>query len=189
MLAPMRIVLSGTHATGKSTLTSDFVFRHPEFTILPDPFEFVEETWDAPSAALFTAQLRIAADRLVENEPGKDVIAERGPIDFLAYLLALADLTGGAIADDLIERATAVTAAALGTVDLLVVLPIEADDPIHVGSDEHLELRHAMNDVLLELVDDLDVTGTQLTVAEITGDPEARLSALEASLFERASRE
>ena len=32
----MRIVVSGTHASGKSTLISDFALRHPEFTVLPD---------------------------------------------------------------------------------------------------------------------------------------------------------
>lgn len=85
----VRIVVSGTHASGKSTLISDFASRHPEFTVLPDPFELVDED-DAVGAALFAAQLRIAADRLTD-EPGRThVIAERGPLDFLAYLLALA---------------------------------------------------------------------------------------------------
>lgn len=179
MLARMRIVVSGTHASGKSTLIADFALRHPEFTVLPDPFELLDEAWDSPSAAMFTAQLRIAADRLVRDEGDEHVIAERGPIDFLAYLVAMAELTGNAVPDDVIERATAMTSAALGTVDLLVVLPLTAGNPIHVGSDEHLGLRAAMNDVLLDLVDDPDVTGIRLTVAEITGNPDVRLAALE----------
>jgi hypothetical protein len=49
-----------------------------------------------------------------------------------------------------------------------------------VGADEQLELRLAMNDLLLELVDDPDVVGERVTVAEITGDPATRLAALEA---------
>lgn len=32
----MRIVVSGTHASGKSTLVSDFAVRHPDFVVLPD---------------------------------------------------------------------------------------------------------------------------------------------------------
>jgi hypothetical protein len=179
----VRIVVSGTHASGKSTLISDFALRHPEFTVLPDPFELVDEDGDAPDASLFAAQLRISADRLTDEAHGPHLIAERGPLDFLAYLLALADLTGSPLDDGFLERATARTAEALSTIDLLVVLPLTETDPIHVGDDEYLELRDAMNDVLLELLDDPDLIGGRLRVEEITGMPEARLAALEAIAF------
>jgi hypothetical protein len=175
----VRIVVSGTHASGKSTLISDFALRHPEFTVLPDPFELVDEAADVPDASLFAAQLRISADRLMDEAHGTHLIAERGPLDFMAYLLALADLTGRPLDTGFLERATARTAEALNTVDLLVVLPLTASDPIFVGDDEYLELRDAMNDVLLELLDDPDLIGRQLRVEEITGTPEARLAALE----------
>lgn len=176
---PMRIVVAGTHASGKSTLISDFALKHPEFTVLPDPFELVDESWDAPGAAMFAAQLRVAADRLHDGGLGAHVIAERGPVDFLAYLLALTELTGSPASEELIERATETTAAALGRVDVLAVLPLTASDPIAVGADEQPELRLAMNDLLLELIDDPDVVGDRVRVVEITGDPAARLAALE----------
>lgn len=175
----MRIVVSGTHASGKSTLISDFALRHPEFAVWPDPFELLEESGDTPSAALFALQLRIAADRF-ESEAGQtDVIAERGPLDFLAYLLALGELTGAPIDHAFLERAVARTTEALRTVDLLVVLPLTRSDPIHVAAEEHLELRKAMNDALLELVDDPEIVGEHVTVAEITGTPDERVTALE----------
>lgn len=174
----VRIVVSGTHASGKSTLISDFASRHPEFTVLPDPFELVDED-DAVGAALFAAQLRIAADRLTD-EPGRmHVIAERGPLDFLAYLLALADLGNAELDEEFRERAVARTAGALRTVDLLIVLPVTDRDPIHVSADEHLELRAAMNDALLDLLDDPDLIGEHLTVVELAGTPLERLTALE----------
>lgn len=175
----MRIVVSGTHASGKSTLISDFALRHPKFTVLPDPFELVDEAGGTPSAALFASQLRIAADRLAAQNNGPCLIAERGPLDFLAYLLALADLTGRPLDDAFLERATARTAEALRAVDILVVLPLTPRDPIHVDADEFLELRDAMNDVLLELLDDPDVIDEALTVVEITGAPDERLVTLE----------
>lgn len=184
----MRIVVSGTHATGKSTLITDFARQHSEFTVLPDPFELLDEAWDSPNTAMFTAQLRIAADRLVSDDQDECLIAERGPIDFLAYLLAMAELTDSPVSDDLVARATAMSVAALRTVDLLVVLPLTSGDPIHVGDDEYPELRDAMNDMLLDLIDDTDVIGSQLTVAEITGDPAARLTALEALVSQHTSR-
>ncbi|MFF2495748.1 AAA family ATPase [Agromyces sp. NPDC058064] len=176
----MRIVVSGTHASGKSTLISDFVLAHSEFAALPDPFELIDESWDAPNAPMLAAQLRIAADRLHGDEHGDRFIAERGPIDFLAYLRALDELAGGTASDELIERATAKTLDALGEVDLLVVLPLSTADPIQVGSDEDLELREAMDQWLLELVDDPDVVPEHLRVVELTGDRGSRLAALEA---------
>ncbi|WPO88015.1 AAA family ATPase [Herbiconiux sp. KACC 21604] len=136
----MRIVVSGTHASGKSTLISDFALRHPGFTVLPDPFELADEAGDAPSAALFSAQLRLSADRLTASEPSDPLIAERGPLDFLAYLLALSELNGTTLDDDALARATTMTAEALQTIDVLAVLPLTATDPIHVAADEHLDL-------------------------------------------------
>lgn len=176
----MRIVISGTHASGKSTLISDFALRHPEFTVLPDPFELIDEAWDGPGAGMFAAQLRLAAERLVSSEFGPEVIAERGPLDFLAYLLALEEWSGIRPSPALLERSTEITAEAMDRVDLLVVLPLTSADPIQVSDDEHPALRAGMNDVLLELLDDPDLVGARTRVAEIVGSRDERLETLDA---------
>ena len=176
----MRIVVSGTHASGKSTLISDFAARHPEFTVLPDPFELLDERWDSPSAALFAAQLRISAARLDPDESAEHLIAERGPIDFLAYLLALDDLMGSSSSRELLQRSTAITREALQHIDLLVVLPLTSMDGIVADADEYVALRDAMNDVLVDLIEDSDLVGEHAHVVEITGDRDQRLAALEA---------
>lgn len=173
----MRIVVSGSHASGKSTLISDFALRHPEYTVLPDPFELIEESADSPGPAMFSAQLRIAATRLLED-PRPHLIAERGPIDFLAYVLALGELADEPAPVGVIERLTATTATALAAVDLLVVLPLSGREAFHIGAEEHPELRLAMNDALLDLLEDPDATGG-VAVTEVTGTPAERLAALE----------
>ena len=175
----MRIVVSGTHASGKSTLISDFAIRHPDFTVLPDPFDLIDEAWDQPSAAMFARQLRIAAERLGSDEVAGNVIAERGPLDFLAYLLALDEVAGASGSPELLERSATTTAVALGRVDLLVVLPLNSADAIEVGDDEDPELREGMNDVLMELVDDPDLVGSRVKVVEVAGSPSERLRQLE----------
>lgn len=177
----MRIVVSGTHASGKSTLIADFAQRHRGFEVLPDPFELLDEEWDAPGLAMFVAQLRLSAERLLPLEPVDDVIAERGPLDFLAYLLALAE-DGVGIPSASLSRARGMTSEALRHVDLLAVLPLSDGQRIRVGRDEHPRLRQTMNDVLLDLLDDPDLVGTGTTVTEIAGDPARRLAALESSL-------
>lgn len=168
----MRIVVSGTHASGKSTLISDFAARHPEFVVLPDPFESIDEAWDEPGAAMFAAQLRVAAHRLHDHRPGDDVIAERGPLDFLAYLRA--------VGSEPPERAWEIAAEAMRQVDLLVVLPLASPDSIPVAADEHPALRAAMNDELLDLVDDPDLVA-DTTVLELAGAAAERLAALESA--------
>ncbi|WP_231917847.1 hypothetical protein [Microbacterium pygmaeum] len=158
---------------------SDFALRHPEFAVLPDPFDLVDESWDSPSAALFAAQLRISAARLRPGEAAEDFIAERGPIDFLAYLLALDDVTRVSTSRELLERATSMTRDALAHIDLLVVLPLTTRDDVAPDADEHSALREAMNDVLLDLIDNPEVVGEGTNVVEITGDRSHRLAALE----------
>ncbi|MFD4959050.1 AAA family ATPase [Microbacterium sp. NPDC058389] len=177
----MRIVVSGTHASGKSTLITDFTARHPGYTVLPDPFDLLDETWDAAGAASFAAQLRIAASRLLDDDLGGDIIAERGPLDFLAYLLALDELTGDAVPRELLVRSSALTAEALRHADLLVILPLDEGNPLVHDFDEHPELRDAMNDALLDLLEDSDVIG-DLTVIELAGDRDERLAALESAV-------
>ena len=176
----MRIVVSGTHGTGKTTLISDFAAANPEYLVLPDPFELVDSAFDEPDAGTFFAQLRLSAARLLELTPGASVIAERGPLDFLAYLDALQTLGRPTRDASLFRRGVDITARAMQRVDLLVVLPLSSAGGIRVGADEDSELREAMNDALLDLVDDPDITGGGEAV-EITGDPTARLAQLEAA--------
>lgn len=182
----MRIVVCGTHASGKSTLVADFAARHPRFAVLSDPFELLDEAWDAPGPALFTAQLKVSAARLHRDDTASPFIAERGPIDFLAYLLAWEELTGGEVPRDLLDPLVEETRDAMANVDVLVVLPLTPADEIFVHAEEDLALREAMNDILLDLVTDVDLVGSHLDVVEITGDRDHRLGALEAVVTDLA---
>ncbi|GMM97728.1 hypothetical protein MTsN4n12_31400 [Microbacterium sp. MTN4-12] len=147
----MRIVVSGTHAIGKSTLIGDFAASHPEYEVLPDPFELVDTAADEPDASTYLAQLRLSADRLVELSPADRVIAERGPLDFLAYLAAMDHLRRIRLQEEVRIRAAALIAQAMCAVDLLVVLPATGYDDFRAPEDEDPELRQAMNDALLDL--------------------------------------
>jgi hypothetical protein len=176
----MLVVISGTHASGKSTLISDFVARHPQFEVLPDPFELLDDADVEPGTDSFFAQLQVAAARLTEPAPGPR-IAERGPLDFLAYLDALVSLRRPTRSPDLFARGLEITADAMADVDLIVLLPLAEADDIEVPDDEDPELRNAMNDSLLELADGPDLVG-DATVIEITGAPSSRLSQLERAI-------
>lgn len=177
----MRIVVSGTHASGKSTLISDFAGAHPEFAVLPDPFEeLLDDSFEELDAGLFSRQLDIAARRLAEFPEGSDLIAERGPLDFLAYLHALEALGRIGESTSALECAAAVTQRAAEHADLLVLLPLGYSDQIRVGDDEDPELRLAMNAALLDLAGDPDLAGTR--ILELGGTQAERLAQLEAAL-------
>lgn len=167
----MRIVVSGTHASGKSTLVGDFAAANPGYLVLPDPFELIDGALDEPDAGAFFAQLRVAAARLHDLPP--DAIAERGPLDFLAYLSALDALGRPGRAPELFERGLPIAEDAMRHVDLFVLLPLNSADGIRVPEDEDPELREAMNDALLELSDEFEVP-----TLELTGDRERRLRVL-----------
>lgn len=171
----MRIVVSGTHASGKSTLISDFHASRPEYRVLPDPFDDLD--LDDPSGERsFAVQLRATAVRLQESAGTSAVISERGPLDFLAYLTALERL--GRSDGALLPRATQIVEASMAAVDLIAVVPLEDDRMIHVTDDEDPALRSAMDEALLDLVDDLERGRLAPRVITITGCPEARLRLL-----------
>jgi hypothetical protein len=177
----MRIAVSGTHASGKSTLIADFAAAHPHYETMPDPFELLDEQFDQPSPGMLLRQLRVTTDRL-EQTDSRDVIAERSPLDFLAYLLALGELDRATASDEVFERARELTASALCHVDLLVLLPLNARDRIWIGDDEDPDLREATDAALLDLINDLDLIPGTARVLEITGDRETRLSTLEVAV-------
>lgn len=172
----MRIVVSGTHASGKSTLISDFIAAHPDYVALGDPFDLVDENQGA-DAELFDKQLRLAARRLITTT-GSSLIVERGPWDFLAYLDALDTLGRDEYAAQLFQSGLALTLRASARADLVAFLPV--DEHIPAPLDEEGELREAMEAALRDLLEDGDIVTTP--VVELTGSPSARLAQLQQAI-------
>lgn len=171
----MRIVVSGTHASGKSTLVSDFHAAHPRYRVLGDPFDDLDLD-DPVSERSFAAQLRFAAARLEESAEQPELIAERGPLDYLAYLTALDRL--GRSDGALLTRAVQIVEQSMAQVDVVAVVPLDAARPIRVPAEEDPELRDAMDEALLDLLDDLERDGRVRRSLVITGDPARRLQML-----------
>jgi hypothetical protein len=181
----VRIAVSGTHCSGKSTLVEDFLAIHPEYEHEPEPYEWLVEMYgegfaEHPSAADFYRQLELSVERLLAYPPGSRMIAERSPLDFLAYLRALEDSRSGDVTTELFEAASEAAARGMKHLDLLVVLPLDAADGIVAPPSEDLELRDAMNDHLLEIINGSD--GGDLRVIEVRGTARRRLAALERAI-------
>lgn len=178
----MRIVVSGTHATGKSTLAADLRAVLPGYSLLEDPWELVADELEPGSASSFVEQLHLAADRLLELGPQDDVVAERGPLDLLAYLAALRELGRPGVSDEATASLRSLTARASAHVDLLVVLPLDAVRGLHVPAEEDLALRTAADTCLLDLVADDDLVPATVDVLEVAGTPGERVASVLAAL-------
>lgn len=182
----MRIAISGTHCCGKSTLIEEFLATHPEFRCEPEAYEALEDRGEVfsaePSADDFVRQLEYCVSRLDQFGPGENVIFERCPADYLAYLLALQRLHRDPNARRLKERAIEVAQRAMQKLDVvLFVRPSDRhyelsdeDDPeLRTSVDAHLEAILLDNE--LDLVD-----GNHPLVIESTGSTAERIEALSA---------
>jgi hypothetical protein len=165
----MRIAVSGTHGVGKSTLIDEFLRLHPEFTHEPEPYavlveDYGEEFSAEPCVEDFLRQLEFNLERLGQHTAGDSVIYERCPLDFLAYLNALdAD-----VSEALLKRVS----DAMQRLDLIVYLPLEADD-----DGEYPKLRRAVDRQLSEIF-----TSANVPVIEATGSTAQRLRVIENAL-------
>ena len=171
----MRIAVSGTHGVGKSTLIDAFLRRHPEFVHEPEPYTVMvedlgEEFSAEPSVEDFRRQLDFNIERLSQHTPGENVIYERCPVDFLAYIHAL-DRKG---AEALLERVS----DAMQHLDLIVYLPLDE----RTGEPEFPKLQRAVDHRLSSIFRDDEfgiVSSTNAIIVEAEGSIDHRLHTLE----------
>lgn len=145
----MRIAVSGTHVTGKSTLVEALGARLPDHTMVPEPYELLAdrgyEFEYPPSVEDFVAQLRQSIVVLRRTAP--NLILDRCPLDFLGYIFASA----GAGRFD-VEPWREPIRAAMARLDLVVAIHVDPEhDPVmHI---EDSAFRFAVDGLLRDIVD------------------------------------
>jgi len=169
----MRIAVSGTHGVGKSTLIDEFLRQHPEFVHEPEPYTVMvedlgEEFSAEPSVGDFRRQLEFNIERLSQHAPGENVIYERCPVDFFAYLHALDRKSAQA----LLERVS----EAIQHLDLILYLPFDRT------SEEFPKLQRAVDRRLRSIFreDEFGImSSTNAIIVEAEGSTDHRLHTLE----------
>ena len=176
----MRIAISGTHCTGKSTLIEEFLRLHPEFVHEPEPYtamvqDFGEEFSAEPCVEDFFRQLEFNIDRLQQHSPGQRVIYERCPLDFLAYIDALDPKSTKTVLGQVSD--------AMQNLDVIVYLPLDDTAP----DCEYPKLRKAVHMRLNAILrdDEFDVLSScHATIVEASGSTAERLRTIESHLVQ-----
>src|SRR5262245_8006244 len=181
----MRIAITGAHCVGKSTLIDEFLRMHPEFVHEPEPYvtlveEYGEEFSAEPCLEDFRRQLEFNLERLAKHATEENVIYERCPIDFIAYMGALDSnntpplLTPPPPTPPLLDPISK-------PLDLMIYLPIEPDD----ASDcEYPQLRRAVDRRISAILLDDELAIINIPVIEAHGSTARRLSLLERAISE-----
>ena len=173
----MRIGVSGTHGTGKTTLLEALCEHLPGHSPVEEPYLLLEEEGYAfaypPSVEDYWAQVERSVQLL--RAPAAQAVFDRTPLDSLAYLMALGADIGAADAVAL--------RAALANLDLLVVVPITPETERALPRTELRRLRAATNDALLDLIveDPLDICRDVRTTV-LRGPIAGRVAAVLAAL-------
>ena len=176
----MRVGISGTHGTGKTTLAETLCARLPGHVAADEPYYVLEDEgyeFSFPPSLEDYRALLARSVRILTSAPSQSgVIFDRTPLDYLAYMAA----TG---ADPAGEASTAALQPVFRGLDLLVITPITPETEQVLPAAEMPGLRAQMNDALLELVygDPLNAWG-DIPVLELSGPLDRRLDTVLAAL-------
>lgn len=179
----MRIAVTGTHGCGKTTLIDDFISTHGEYESVLEPYWLLAQNGmpfaDGPTTVDLEEQLGQSCTLILEQITGKDVIFDRCPLDFLAYLDVVS-------ADEGFEwlpqgRLLSRIARALATLDVVVFVPLLRPDEIKVPI-EHAKLRIRVDQRLKSMLreDDLGLLDDGPRIVEVSGPRAQRVASIAA---------
>ena len=163
----MRIAISGTHATGKSTLVDELARRLEGFLAMPELYYQLEDEGHVFADRPTFDDLDMLFERSIESLTtcrAPRALFDRSPLDYLAYLAVMAPET------DLRTR-VAKAHDTLACLDLVVFVPIEKPDQLAVT--EALGLRRRVDRLLREMLVE-GSWGFDVPLIEVHGSPQAR---------------
>lgn len=167
----MRVAITGSHRAGKTTLLAELARLLPGYPLWPEPYEqLAEEGYlfsAVPSLEDFEAQLERALTNLRDSEA--DALFDRCPLDLLAYLLCHREGGHFVLADWVLP-----IQAALSQLDLIVYVPIEVPDRIHLVASEDAHFRREVDEQLRELLQ--GETWSVPKVLEVRGNLTSRIT-------------
>jgi predicted ATPase len=182
----MRVAVSGSHGTGKSTLIAAFLERRPEYAYEPEAYEALADdvaltSSEGPTPEGLESLLQYTVSAVAGHPPGTCVIFERGPADYLAYAAASRRTWSPGETKDFLETYVPVVRESVRHLDLIAFVPVSRGGPIIARPDDDPRFRKRVDEALRRvLIDDdhgLFGDGSALVV-ELPPSPEAQLTEL-----------
>ena len=168
----MRIAISGTHFSGKSTLVEALSEALPQYTAVEEPYNQLQEEGyvfaELPSVEDFELQLERSIENLDESAP--NVIFDRCAVDILGYLLSHTGVEAFDL-DDWLPRVR----TAMKKLDLVVFLSIEHPDRIVLPLSQDVEYRQRVDEILKEIILE-NPYGFDVDVLEVAGSLQKRVN-------------
>jgi len=181
----MRVAVSGSHGTGKSTLIAAFLDRRPGFVCEPEAYETLADDvslteGEGPAPEGLEALLDYTLAAVGRHPAGSRVVFERSPVDYLAYAAASRGWEAGARAA-FIRKYTPLVRGSLRGLDLIAFVPVSRGGPIRPRPGEDARFRRRVDERLRRaLLDDHHglFGGGRPRVAELPPDPARHLAEL-----------
>jgi hypothetical protein len=182
----MRVAVSGSHGTGKSTLIAAFLERRPEYTHEPEAFEALADDIDltaseGPTPEGLRALLEYTVSAVSAHAPGSCVIFERSPVDYVAYAAASRRSWPASSIRRFLDDQVPTVRASVRHLDLIAFLPVSASGPgPREGEDARFRRRvdEALRCALLDDDHDLFDDAASARVVELPPSPERWLPEL-----------
>jgi hypothetical protein len=158
----MKIAITGAHRVGKTTLMEKLQETLADYEFKMEPYYELEalgyEFSDKPNVIDFLKQLEYSIQQISKSEI--NVIFDRCPIDFLAYIKAIDETIN-------IESLYYNVESIMSKLDLLVFVPVEDPDLIKCQVSEFPKLRAKVNEILNDWIlnagiETIRVSGTLL---------------------------
>lgn len=181
----MRIAVTGTHGSGKTTLIDDFIAAYPGYEHEQEPYWALAQQGtpfaDGPTTADLEEQLEQSCAMILASASASDVVYDRCPLDFIAYLEVVGAQEGfewepsGKLLGK-IEKA-------LSCLELLVFLPLSRPDEIE-ATIEFPRLRNKVDARFKAIIrdDELQLLEGGPRILELRGTRAVRLAQLAAAL-------
>jgi AAA domain-containing protein len=180
----MRIAVSGSHGTGKSTLIAAFLDRRPAYAHEPEAYETLADEVDlagdeGPTPEGLESLLRWTLAAVARHAPGARVVHERSPVDYLAYAAASRRAWPPGAAASFVEEFAPAVRTAVGDLDLIAYVPVTRAIPARPDEDPRFRRRvdRALRRALLDDEHDLLAAGGP-TIVELPAAPDRQLAEL-----------
>jgi hypothetical protein len=185
----VRIAVSGSHRTGKSTLITAFLDGRPEYLHEPEAFETLADEIElleggVPAPDGLRALLDYTVSALESRADDANVVFERSPMDYLAYAAASGEAWPAASRGEFLRACAPLVRASLPRLQLIAYVPLPPKGSVRLDAGESPRfrkrvderLRSALFDDAFDLFDDR--ARPRPRVVELPAGPDRQLAEL-----------